>query len=553
MFQRLMKPSKSIAGASLILASATLGSAFLALLRNRLLASRFGAGAQLDIYFAALRLPDFISTLLITGALAVAVIPLFNHYRGHSQEEGWQFISALFRWLCLFFILLSLLLAIFAPGIAKLIAPGFEAEQKTQMVVMMRIMLLHPLLMSLSMVLSSVLQSFRHFLVTSLAPIFYNLGIILGILIFVPLWGLAGLSWGVVLGALLHLSIQIPAFFACHFHYQRFFADQKAALRKFFQLGSFRMIGVSANQLSLVVVISLASLFATGSISVYYFAADIAQGLTRLIGLSFTTAVFPVLAYYISRNEKEKFLENFSAAFRQIVYLIAPASILAFILRAHLVRIILGAGHFDWVDTRLTAACLGIFSLSVFAQSLVTLISRSFAAWHDTRTPAWASLGTLGLNVVFALLFIYLLGEEGIFSVFFRSALKLEGLTDIRVAGLALAFSLATTIQFIWLLFKLHQKIDGGRRYLSSASRQRILFSLMALIWTTYGLLYLSAPWIETTTFLGITAQTALAGSGGLLAYLLVSWKLRSPELREIYSGFKGEFLNLKENEGKNS
>jgi len=546
-----MKPSKSIAGASLILALATLGSALLALFRNRLLASHFGAGAQLDIYFAALRLPDFISTLLITGALTVAVIPLFNHYRGRSQEEGWQFVSALFRWLCFFFIVLSLFLAVFAPGITKLIAPGFDAGQKTQTAMMIRIMLFSPLLMSLSIVISSVLQSFRHFLVSSLAPIFYNLGIILGILFFVPAWGLSGLAWGVVLGSFLHLSIQIPAFLTYRFRYQRFFADQKAALKKLFQLGFPRMIGVSANQLSLVVFTSLASLFAAGSISVYYFAADISQGLTRLIGLSFTTAVFPILAFYVSRHEKEKFLDNFSAAFRQIVYLIAPASILAFILRAHLVRIILGAGHFDWVDTRLTAACLGILSLSVFAQSLVTLISRTFAAWHDTRTPARISVGTLILNVVFSLFFVYLLGREGGFQSFFCSVLKLQGLADIRVVGLALAFSLATTIQFIWLLTKLHQKMDGGRHYFSSASGRRIFFSSAALILVTYGLLYLSAPGLNTTTFWGITAQTTLAGSGGVLAYLLTSWWFHSPELKEIYHGLKGEFQ--KEDEGKDS
>jgi putative peptidoglycan lipid II flippase len=553
MFQHLIKPSKSIAGASFVLALATLASALVALFRNRLLASRFGAGVQLDIYFAALRLPDFLSTLLITGTLSIAVIPLFNYYRGHSQEEGWQFVSALFRWFCLFSLFLSTFLIIFAPGISKLIAPGFDVGQRTQMVTMMRIMLLGPFFLSLSTIASSVLQSFQHFFITSLAPIFYNLGIIVGILLFVPLWGLSGLGWGVVLGSFLHLAIQGPAIFVYRFRYRKAFSDQRIALKKLIQLGLPRIIGVSANQLILVVVTSLASLFSAGSISIYNFAADIAQGGTRLIGLSFTTAVFPVLAYWVAHQDKEKFLENFSAAFRQIVYLIAPASILVFILRAHLVRIILGAGNFDWVDTRLTAACLGILSLSIFAQSLVTLISRTFAAWHDTKTPAKISVGTLFFHVGFSFLFVHFLGQEGIIQDFVRTFLKLEGLEDIRVVGLSLAFSLATIIQFIWLLFKLRQKIDGGRRYFSWISRRQIFFSLLALVFSTYGFLYLSAPWIKTTTFWGITGQTALAISGGLLAYLLVSWLFHSSELKEIFQGIRKEFQKEKENEEKNS
>ena len=545
-----MQKSKSIAGASFILASAALFSGFLGLIRNRLLAGRFGAGSQLDIYFASFRIPDFLSTILITGTLSVAVIPLFNYYRSRSQKEGWQFISALFRWSCLALIVFSLLLMILTPWLSRFVAPGFNVAQVKQMVMMTRVMLLSPLLLACSMILSSVLQSLRHFLVSSLAPVFYNAGIIFGILFFVPHLGLTGLAWGVVLGSFLHFIIQWPALLACRFQYHRFFADQVMALKKLAKLGWPRTVGVSASQLNILVMTSLASILSVGSISIYNFAADISQSLTRLIGVSFTTAVFPLLALSVSRKEKSEFLKNFSSAFRQILYLVAPASFLVFILRAQIVRIFLGVGHFDWVDTRLTAACLGILSLSVFAQSLVTLISRAFAAWHDTKTPARISVGTVILNIILSLVFIRLLGQAGGFQEFWRSLLKLQGLDDIRIIGLTLAFSLTAIIQLIWLLTKINGQMGSWKDYFHRSSEMKLLVTLVLLVLTTYITLYLGALCFNTSTLLGLVAQTLLAGSGGLLIYFLASWKLHSLEWQSIYRGVKAEF---KKDDPKNS
>ncbi len=542
MFKRAMRKSKSIAGASFILASATIVSGLLGLIRNRLLASHFGAGSQLDIYFASLRIPDFLATVLIMGSLSVAVIPLFNQYRSRAPEEGWQFISALFRWLAFFLVILAVILAIIAPWLTKLIAPGFHLEQQAQMTMMVKIMLLSPILLGFSMVISSVLQSLRHFLMSSLAPIFYNVGIISGIIWLVPRFGLMGLAWGVVLGSFLHLSIQLPAFFACHFQYKKFFTDQRKAIREFLKLGLPRTIGVTASQINILVMTALASALSAGSISVYNFSADISQALTRLIGVSFTTAAFPILALNISRKERKEFLKNFSSAFRQIIYLVIPISLLVFILRAYIVRIFLGAGRFDWVDTRMTAACLGILSLSVFAQALITLISKAFAALHNTKTPAQITVGVVILNIFFSILFIHWLGAQGPTQELMRSLLKLQGLKDIRVIGLALAFSLTTIIQLIWLLVRLRKKVDGWLTSLIKSSIWKILFSAALMTLVTYGLLYLSTGFINSSTFWGVTWQATLAGGGGFLVYLLISWGIRSPEIEDLFREIRLEF-----------
>lgn len=534
MFQKAMRKSKSIAGASFILALATVVSGLLGIIRNRLLAGHFGAGSQLDIYFASLRIPDFLATVLIMGSLSVAIIPLFNQYRSRSPEEGWQFISALFRWLAFFLIVLAVILAILAPWLTKLLAPGFEVSQQEQMATMVKIMLLSPIFLGFSMVISSVLQSLRHFWMSSLAPIFYNLGIIVGILWLVPRFGLMGLAWGVVLGSLLHLSIQLPAFFACHFRYWKFFSEEREAIKAFLKLGLPRTIGVMASQINILVMTAFASALSAGSITVYNFSADISQSLTRLIGVSFTTAAFPILALNVSRRERSKFLENFSSAFRQILYLVVPISLLVFILRAYLVRIFLGAGRFNWVDTKMTAACLGILSLSVFAQALITLISKAFAALHNTKTPARITVGAVALNILFSILFIHFLGEPGGTQEMIRSFLKLRGLTDIRVIGLALAFSLTTIIQLVWLLVKFRQKLDGWFTPFIKSSLGKISFAAAVMVLATYGGLYFLADFINTTTFWGVTTQATLAGLGGFLTYLLITWMLKSPELKDL-------------------
>ena len=542
MFRKAMRKSKSIAGASFILASATVISGLLGIIRNRLLAGHFGAGSQLDIYFASLRIPDFLTTVLIMGSLSVAIIPLFNQYRSRSSEEGWQFISALFRWLAFFLILVAATLAILAPWLTKLLAPGFNLGQQGQMTLMVRIMLLSPIFLGFSMVISSVLQSLRHFWMSSLAPIFYNLGIIIGILWFVPYFGLMGLAWGVVLGSFLHLSVQLPAFFACHFRYQKFFAEERKAMREFLKLGLPRTLGVTASQINVLVMTALASALSAGSITVYNFSADISQSLTRLIGVSFTTAAFPILALNISRRERNKFLENFSSAFRQILYLVVPISLLVFILRAHLVRIFLGAGRFSWVDTRMTAACLGILSLSVFAQALVTLISKAFAALHNTKTPARITIGTVTLNILFSILFIHFLGGQGEAQEIMRSFLKLRGLADIRVVGLALAFSLATIVQLAWLLIRFRKEFDGWFTPLIKCSLVKIILAATIMTPVTYGGLYFLDNFINTTTFWGITAQATLAGLGGLFTYLFITWIVKSPELKDLGREIRLEF-----------
>ena len=190
--------TKTITSAAGILAAASLISGFLGLFRDRLLAGSFGAGDELDIYYAAFRIPDFISMVLIMGAISAAIIPIFSEYLVRSHEQAWRFFSNLVNLFFISLIVVSAILIIFVPQILSVIVPGFIGDKKESAVLLTRIMFLSPILLGISNIISGILRVFKRFLVTSLAPIMYNLGIIFGIMFFVPLMGLKGLAWGVV-------------------------------------------------------------------------------------------------------------------------------------------------------------------------------------------------------------------------------------------------------------------------------------------------------------------------------------------------------------------
>jgi len=211
MFRRFLNfETKSINTAAVILAVSSLVSGLLGLLRDRLLAGSFGAGNELDIYYSAFRIPDFISTILIIGSISAAIIPIFSQYLNRSKDEAWNFFGNLLNCFLVLLIVVSALMIVFVPQILHLIVPGFSGDKFAKTVELTRIMFLSPIILGISNIISGVLRIFGRFAVTSLSPILYNFGIILGIVFLVPVFKLNGLAWGVVLGASLHLIIQIP-------------------------------------------------------------------------------------------------------------------------------------------------------------------------------------------------------------------------------------------------------------------------------------------------------------------------------------------------------
>jgi putative peptidoglycan lipid II flippase len=539
MFKKLLNnQSKTIASAAVILGAASLVSRLLGLVRDRILAGMFGAGNELDVYYAAFRIPDLVYSLLVLGAISAGFIPVFVSYLGKKKvgsatpnfspnfskdSQAWYLASSVLNLMTISLIMVCAGLIIFTPWLMKLVAPGFSAEKLSLTVQLTRIMFLSPLFLGLSAVLGGILQSFRRFLVYSLAPIMYNLGIIFGALVLVRYFGLAGLAYGVVLGAFLHMLIQIPSAYFCGFRWQPVFDFRFAGVRRIFKLMPPRVLSLALSQINFWVMTVLASFLAVGSIAVYNLAHNIWSFPLGIFGISFVLAAFPKLSETAQKKDVIGFVKTFSSTTRQILFFTLPAAALFIVLRAQIVRVILGTGRFDWQDTVLTLETLAFFSLALFAEALILLFLRGFFAWEDTRIPFLIGLLATIVRLLAAWFFSRSLG----------------------VPGLALGFSLGSIFYLILLFIALREKIKGyslreiakggqvkgldERNIFISGAKMFFASCLAAL--AAYATLQFLAPLVNMTTGWGIFIQGGLAGTVGILIYFLFAWLFRLSEL----------------------
>ncbi|MEK7584935.1 MAG: lipid II flippase MurJ, partial [Patescibacteria group bacterium] len=376
-FQR---ESSSLHEAAFLLGSLALVSQILALIRDRLLAASFGAGLELDTYYAAFRVPDLLYVSLASFMSVTVVLPFFTkHLERGDRASAEHLMNDLFRIFLGLMLTAIVILYWFMPQILAWVAPGFDPAHQLELLKLSRILLLSPLLLGLSNLVATVTQSSRKFLLYALSPVLYNLGIIAGIIFLYPVLGLAGLTWGVVIGAFAHLAIQWPAFRRGPVSFRlrrRAPITNRAEWRTVLLLSLPRTLTLSAHQLSIVVLVALASYLAAGSIAVFNFAYNLQAVLLSIIGVSYSVATFPALVRLFTNGNQKQFVEHLGTAARHIVFWSLPTLTLFIVLRAQIVRVILGAGKFDWADTRLTAAATAIFLVSVAAQSLILLFVR---------------------------------------------------------------------------------------------------------------------------------------------------------------------------------
>ena len=534
--------TKTITFAAVLLFFSGLLSRFLGLFRDRLLTGYFGAGQELDIYFAAFRIPDFIYGILIMGGVAAVFLPVLSEHFKQDKEKGWELTNNVLN--CFLILLVSVcgVLALFTPFLIKFIAPGFSPEAKELAVSLTRIMFLSPILLGLSSIFSGILHYFNRFLAYSLAPILYNLGIIFGILFFLPLFGLIGLAYGVILGAFLHLLIQIPIAVISGYSYRALFNFRFPGLVKIFRLMLPRTIGAAAYHLNLLVITAIASTLSIGSISVFHLSNNLQYFPIGLIGVSFALASFPSLSRSWANKERKRFSEDFSSTFRQVLFFVIPISFLMFLLRAQMVRLIYGTGQFTWLDTRLTAACLGLFCLGIFAFSLIPLLARAFYSFQDTKTPTIIGVISMLVNIILCFLLIWLLGFPNALHNFLKDFLNLQGIKNIQVIGLALALSFAGIIQFFLLFNVLTRKIkEINLKEIYNSLGKNILASVLTGL-AVYFALHFIADFVNMQTFFGVLLQTLAAGLVGILVYLFLSFLLKSQELKILKSAISKEF-----------
>lgn len=512
----------SIAAAAFLVAFSSLISRLLGVVRDNILARSFGAGDTLDIYYAAFRLPDMLFNLLVLGALSAGFIPLFAKKikaEGSDQKEAWQVANNLINILGLFLLLISALGIIFAPGLMNIFTPGFDTDKQALAASLSRIMFLSPIILGLSGIVGGILQSFKRFFIYSLSPIFYNVGIIIGALYFVPSWGVAGLAWGVVLGAVMHLLIQLPTLYSLGFSYRFSFNLKSAEVRKIFQLMVPRTLALAVAQINLLVSTAIASTLAIGSLAIFNLANNLQFFPIGIFGISFATAAFPVLAAHA--HEPKKMIEYFSRVMRQILFFIIPASVVFWILRLEIIKVVLASGEFDLEATALTFQVLGFFIISLFAQAAIPLIARMFYAREDSLRPFYAGLVAVLLNIALAV-----------------SLSKLMG-----VGGIALAFSVANVVNFflLWLVLEMQIGDLDKKRIFNST----LVFGFSAFISGLAGLLArgLFNEFIVVDNFIANLSKGLLVGLVCGITYLFLAVILKNEEARS-FAGRLNKKLN---------
>jgi putative peptidoglycan lipid II flippase len=528
--------------AAYVLAGFALASQLLALVRDRLLAGQFGAGHTIDIYYAAFRIPDFLFATVASLLSLYALLPVLSRL---AQKDGAFAISFLRSTLLIFFVAMSVIagaLFIAAPALVALVAPGIAADAaaRADLILLVRILLLQPIFLGASNIVAALTQLRNRFFLYAVSPLLYNLGIIAGIVWFYPAMGIAGLGWGVVLGALLHLLLQLPFFFV-EKSTRMPRGEFAPAFFEVLKLSVPRTLALASGQLSLLALVALASLFATGSIAVFMFAWNLQSVPLAIIGVSYSVAAFPTLARFHAAGNRAEFVRHIEEALRHMLFWSVPAIALTIVLRAQLVRVILGSGAFDWEATRLTAAALALFIISLAAQSISLLVARAYYAAGKTRIPLLLGLMSLVITVASALFFVVLFNASAGARYFLEAILRVSDIGGTSVLMLALGYSVGALSQcvvgMVYFAHDFNISYRGFTKLLFQSTSSSIIGAGVA-----YVVLSVVGTLVDINTVVGIVTQGILGGLAGGATIVLLLLLLRNEEFAEAIKALKKRF-----------
>lgn len=521
-FSLLYSRQTSILSGAVIIMTTMLLSKVLGLIRDRLLAHVFSPD-KIDIFWAAFRLPDLIFQILILGALSVAFIPVFTEELGsRGKEKAFEMARAVLNMFLAIFILATVLIYFLAqPIIAQFIAPGFALEKQMQVVSLTRIILFGQVILVLGSFFIGISQSFQRFIIPSLAAVFYNFGIILGVVFLSKSFGIIGVAYGVVLGALLHALVQLPLVWSLGFRFKLSLNFFHSGVKEIIQLMSVRTLGLAAEQVNETVGVALASLVSVGSVTYLTFAQHLQVVPIGLFGATLAQAALPILAYERARGKIEEFKITILTTLHQILFLTLPATAILIVIRIPVVRLVFGASQFDWEATVLTGATLAFLSVGLAAQAIALLLVRGFYALKDTKTPVVVSLIVVSLNILL--------------SVYFIVFLKLD------VWSIGLANSISTVTSGVLLFYSLHFKVG---KFNLKAVLNPFLKMLMATIIMGMALYIpiklLDQVIFDTTRTINLLALTSLSAIFALSIYVLLVRFLQVRELDTYVALLKG-------------
>lgn len=541
--------------AALLLGSFTFLSQILALFRDRFIAHFIGPSAGLDAYYASFRVPDLIFISIASLASITVLIPFIAQKMSVSRSvdgdrekitsEAHKLMNDVFTVFFITMVAVSAVAFLIMPFLVSLIAPGFSDLMQEKVILFSRIMLLSPILLGLSNLFGTITQLFRKFFIYSLSPIFYNLGIIIGVVFLYPIFGMNGLIFGVVLGALMHFLVQIIAAVSCGLKPKFSFDINFQEIKRIAFTSLPRTLGLSFNNIALISIIAFASYLSSGSISIFNFSFNLQSVPLNIIGISYAVAAFPTLVKSFSSEKNGEFKNHLRSTARQIVFWSLPVIFLFIVLRAQIVRVILGSGSFSWENTRLVAASLAIFSVSVLAQGMVALLSRAYYASGNTKRPLTINFLCSILIIILSYIFLYIFENVLFFRYFIESLLKVEDISGTEVLMLPLAYSIGTILNFILQWFFVRRDFMEHESFIAKTFFQSLGASFFIAV-VSYISLNIFSPIFGTTTFWGIFLQGFISGILGICFGILILLLLKNEELRDLLKTFKTKFWRAK-------
>lgn len=546
-FKIFGKEYGSINQAALLLGSFAFLSQVLALFRDRSIAHFIGPGSSLDAYYAAFRIPDLIFISIASLASVTVLIPFVvsKMNDGEVSASAQKFFNDVFTVFLSVMILVSFFAFILMPYLASFIAPGFTPLMQAKVIVLSRIMLLSPILMGLSNLFGTVTQLFRKFFIYSLSPIFYNFGIIIGVIFIYPVFGIYGLAVGVALGAFMHFAVQAVAASLLGFTPKFSFAIDFESIKRVALTSLPRTLGLAFNNIALISIIALASYLKSGSISIFNLSFNLQSVPLNIIGISYAVAAFPTLAKSVSLGKMDEFKDHLKGAARAIIFWSLPVTFLFIVLRAQIVRVVLGSGSFSWENTRLVAAALAIFSISIIAQGMIALLSRAYYANGDTKRPLTVNLACSILIIILSYLFIHAFLNISLFRYFIESMLKVTDIPGTEVLMLPLAYSVGTILNFILHWYFVRRDFMKGESFITKTFFQSLGASFFLGL-VAYISLNILSPTFGTTTFWGVFLQGFISGILGIAAGILVLYLLRNEELKDLMQTLHTKFWRAK-------
>jgi len=503
-------------------------SRVLGLAQYVLIASLFGSGQRMDIFFAASRPPETIFFVVAGGALGSAFIPRFVEFitRG-ERASGWKMASVITNSILLILIAVSALGAMFAlPLVQGLLAPGFALPAATQTANLMRIMLLSPAIFGVSGLVMGILNAHQRFLLPALAPALYNGGIIAGAVLLSPFIGIYGLAWGTVIGAALHLAVQLPGLARLKPHYYPSLDWRAPGVWEVARLMVPRVLGLATVQINFWVESTLASGMVEGSFSALRWAFILMLLPEGVIAQSLAIAIFPTFSAQEAQGDRAALRRTMGQALNAVTFLSLPATVGLVILRLPIVRVILERGEFTLQDSEAVAWALLFYGLGLVAHSLLEVVTRAYYAMHDTRTPVAIGAGAVILNIVFSLILMRVVGTPG-------------SLTLGPFGGLALANTLATSLEVGALLILIGPRLAESVKPSPSPAWRAGMMGLVKMVIASAGMSI--ALWAALPLMGGSGWQLAAVTIGVIVAgsalYWAIAWALKSDEAR-LFSDF---------------